>query len=185
MGSKRPSPAKVSSSSTLKLPPSSVRPVVLVSQRARCGRGRPACSFQMETFSAAMGDCTMGTRAERFFRMVTGSLSLYSKRSPSSCAEAADWAWARAASTLCEGGGGGGNPTARLAIPPLPPSAVPLPRERPPEARLADSVLRLGADAVTSTDSLTEPTLSTASCRVTWSREATTPANAVLRKPGD
>ena len=46
-----PSPAKVSSSMTLKLPPSSVRPLVLVSHKARIGRGRFTRSFHTETFS--------------------------------------------------------------------------------------------------------------------------------------
>src|SRR5712671_7359027 len=97
MGSNKPSPANVSPSTTLKLPTSRVSPVELVSHRARWGRGSPACSFQIETFSALMDDCTIGTNAERFLAMVIGSFSLYSKRSPNSWAWAADSELARAA----------------------------------------------------------------------------------------
>src|SRR5258708_6725570 len=129
MGSKTPSPAKVSSSRTLKLPPSRVRPLELVSHSARCGRGSPDCSFQTETFSAAIWDWTVGTRAERFFKIVIGSLSLYSKRSPSSWAEAADWDRARAAST--EAAVGGEKAATFLLNTDPPPRPAPLPSERP------------------------------------------------------
>src|ERR1022692_2360973 len=61
MGSNTPSPANVCSSITLKLPPSSVSPLELVSHSARAGRGAPERSFQMDNFSAPMGEFTIGT----------------------------------------------------------------------------------------------------------------------------
>src|ERR1019366_2760401 len=90
MGSNTPSPANVCSSITLKLPPSSVSPLELVSHSARAGRDAPERSFQMDTFSAPMGEFTIGTSAERFLAIVMGSFSLYSNRSPSSRAAAAE-----------------------------------------------------------------------------------------------
>src|SRR5437899_3373935 len=116
------SPAKVSCSSTLKLPPSSVSALELVSHSARSGRGEPKEAFHSETFSAAISVCTIGTRADWFLRIVTGSFSLYSNRSPSSrpCAAASS----RASASLLRN------------IPPAVPPPEPGPSP-PPEPPLA------------------------------------------------
>jgi len=50
----------------------------------RCGRAGFARSFHTETFSAAIGDCTIGTMADWFLAMLMGSVSLYSNKSPRS-----------------------------------------------------------------------------------------------------
>ena len=62
----------------------------MVSHSARAGRDAPERSFQMDTFSAPMGEFTIGTSAERFLAIVIGSFSLYSNRSPNSRAAAAE-----------------------------------------------------------------------------------------------
>src|SRR6185312_7409486 len=54
IGSVMPSPANVSSSSTLKLPPSRVSSLELVTHSARSGRADPRDAFQSDTFSAYM-----------------------------------------------------------------------------------------------------------------------------------
>src|SRR5216683_2807238 len=82
MASTRPSPANVLLSKTLKLPPSSVSELALFTHSARNGRATPSDSLHSETFSAAISVWRIGTRADWFFRIVTRSLSLYSKRSP-------------------------------------------------------------------------------------------------------
>src|SRR5271155_2874364 len=62
----RPSPANASLSRMLKLPPSRVSGLELVSHNARKGRGDPRDRFQSEIFSACTWACTMGTREDSF-----------------------------------------------------------------------------------------------------------------------
>jgi hypothetical protein len=60
MGSVRPSPAKTSFSSTLKLPPSRVSALVFFNHRPRKGRPEPLMPFQSDTFSASISVCAIG-----------------------------------------------------------------------------------------------------------------------------
>src|SRR2546421_12893212 len=64
MASRRPSPAKVLPSRTLKLPPSNVRGLALLSHKARSGLTTPSDSLHRETLSAATSVCSIGTSAD-------------------------------------------------------------------------------------------------------------------------
>ena len=81
-GSISPSPVKVASSSTENAPPSSVYGVELVSHTALRGRW-PVPAFHTDTRSASTGALMIGTSADWFLRIVTGSFRRYSNRSPS------------------------------------------------------------------------------------------------------
>ena len=137
-----PSPAKASSSRTLNVPPSSVRPDVLRSHRARSGApDNPPLSSAVTRviFSVSIGDCTMGTSADWFFRTVILSFRLYSNNPPTAVPSASASALLKAsvtsessadssASTRGFAGGGGAPPTPPMTppiTPPIEPPATP------------------------------------------------------------
>ena len=105
---------------------------------------RVDAGFHTETRSTSTGALMMGTSADWFFRMVTGSVSRYSNRSPSSRA----WTLALTSSIVRDvatstdsyqgAGGGGASATPPTAPPATPPTTLPATRAGAISLRAAD-----------------------------------------------